>query len=118
LPGFQDSLLRGYVLGEHGRTVGGQAIRTTTLVGFESGNQTSTLEPSEYLVEGAGRQVHAGKLLHVLDEGVAVLVASRETGKYEHGGSGVSAEPRERVIGSGHCVTISLSVVAVNDLVL
>jgi hypothetical protein len=67
------------------------------------------------LVQSARRQVYPGKLLHVFYEGIAVLVTSRETRENEHGGAGVSAESRERVIGCGHGVTISLSDVAVND---
>jgi hypothetical protein len=36
--------------------------------------------------------VNAGKLLYVLDEGVTVFVATRETREYEDGDTGVSPE--------------------------
>jgi hypothetical protein len=72
--------------------VGGQAVGASTLIGLESDNQTSTLESSQYLVERARGQVYACELLDVLHEGVAVLVASREAGKYENRGASVSPE--------------------------
>jgi hypothetical protein len=34
----------------------------------------------------------SGELLNVLYEGVAVFVTTRETGKYEDGGTGISAQ--------------------------
>jgi hypothetical protein len=44
------------------------------------------------LVERAGSQVYARKLLNVFNEGVAVLISTREAREYEDGGPGVSPE--------------------------
>ena len=92
MSGLQDSLLGGDVLGEHRRTLGGQAVGTSTILRSKSSDQSSTLKPSEYLVERAGGEVYARKLLYVFHEGVAVLVASREAREYEDGGTSVSPQ--------------------------
>jgi hypothetical protein len=42
--------------------------------------------------------MHTCELLDVFYEGVAVFLASRETGKYEDGGACVSPEPCQRVL--------------------
>jgi hypothetical protein len=110
---LQYSLLRGYVLCENGRTVGGQAVRTTTLIGLESDNQTSTLESSENLVERAWRQMDTRKLLNVFHKGVAVLVTACEAGEHENCSAGVSSKSFKRI---GHPVTISISDVAVKEV--
>jgi hypothetical protein len=68
----------------------GKSVGTTTIVCFECGDEPSALEPSEHLVQGARGEVNARKLLDVLDEGVAELVAPREAGEHEHGSAGVS----------------------------
>jgi hypothetical protein len=63
-----------------------------TTICFESDNESSAHESSEYLVERAGSQVDAREFLDVLYEGVAVLVAARETGEHKYGGGGVSPQ--------------------------
>jgi len=91
---FENSLLCGEVFGEYYRALRGHAIGTPTLICLKSYDQPSTFESSENLVERAGGQVDPGELFNVLYEGVAVFVTARETGKYEHGGTSVSAQPR------------------------
>jgi hypothetical protein len=63
-----------------------------TFVSFESNNETSALKSSEYLIERARWQVDVGELLDVLDKRVAVLLTTRQTGKHEYCGAGVSAQ--------------------------
>jgi len=65
------------------------------------------------LVERAGSEVYAGKILDVFHEGVAVLVASRQAGEYEDGGTGVSPKPFN---GIGHRLTIPISDLFVKEL--
>jgi hypothetical protein len=65
------------------------------------------------LIERAGRQVHPRELLDVLDEGVTMLVATREAGEYEYGGASISAESFKRI---GHRMTIPISDLSVKVL--
>ena len=71
----------------------GQTIGAPPIIGLQGDNEAPTFESGEDLIESARREMHSGELLHVLDEGIAVFVAARETGKYENGGGGVSPGP-------------------------
>jgi len=113
LPCLEDSPLGGDVLGQYRRTVGGQAVGASTIISLKSENQSTALEPSEYLVKRARGQVNSSEVLNVLYEGVTVLFATREARENEYGGAGVPPQSFKRI---GHRSTISISDLAVKDI--
>jgi hypothetical protein len=57
--------------------------------------------------------VHPGELFDVLNEGVAMLIATREAGEHEYGGASISPESIKRI---GHRMTIPINDLSVKDL--
>jgi len=57
--------------------------------------------------------MNSGELLDVLYEGVAVLIATRETGEHENGDGSISPESFKRIV---HRITISISDIPVKEL--